>query len=557
MKERKLNILIGGEAGQGLQTIGPILARSILRSGFSVHVRQTYESRVRGGHNTFAVRLGTEKVLAPRETLDILISLNRESVDIHRDAMSPRGRIVGNEEWDIKDDRWIGVPFKMFGKELYWNVAAMGITAGLMGLDEKTVEEAIKDTFGKDRAGENVRILEASYLWLEEKSYDFEALPEVEASPGRLLMNGHEAVALGAISAGIKFCPFYPMSPSTSIPQALIDWSEKMGLIVEQAEDEIAAINMALGASYAGVPSLVPTSGGGFALMTEGVSLSGISETPVVIVIGQRPGPGTGLATRTEQGDLWLVLHAGHGEFPRAVYAPGTVEECFHLTRKAVEVAEAFQIPTFVLTDHYIADSYQDLETIDVEGLTFVKPGGDASDTPVPYLRYRITEDGLSPRLLPGQSRHLVVVDSHEHTEDGHLTEDLSIRPRMVRKRLRKGSLLDREALPATFAGTNNPEILLVSWGSSKGSVAEASEQLKSAGKKVGTLHFSQLWPLFPGQFMSHLKAADQVVSVESNATGQLAQLIRRETGFLIENHVSRYDGLAITPEYILNHLNV
>jgi 2-oxoglutarate ferredoxin oxidoreductase subunit alpha len=227
------------------------------------------------------------------------------------------------------------------------------------------------------------------------------------------------------------------------------------------------------------------------------------------------------------------------------------------LTREAAAVAEAFQVPAFVLTDHFLADSYQDLEPIDVEGLTFVKPGADAADTPLPYLRYRITEEGVSPRLLPGRSRHLVVADSHEHTEDGHLTEDLSIRPRMVRKRLRKGRMMEKRVVPPDFRGMKKPEILLVSWGSSKGSAAEASERLKAEGKKAGTLHFSQLWPLVPDQFISYLKDAGQVVSVESNATGQLAQLIRRETGFFIEKRVSRYDGLPITPEYILSHLDV
>jgi 2-oxoglutarate ferredoxin oxidoreductase subunit alpha len=291
--------------------------------------------------------------------------------------------------------------------------------------------------------------------------------------------------------------------------------------------------------------------------MTETVSLAGVSETPVVIAIGQRSGPGTGLATRTEQGDLWLVLHAGHGEFPRAVFAPGPVEECFHLTRKAVEVAEAFQVPAFVLTDHYLADSDQDLEPIDVESLPFVRPGTDASGISIPYLRYSITEDGISPRLLPGLSRHLVVADSHEHTEDGQVTEDLSIRPTMVEKRLRKENGLRKEVVPPEFQGDEKPEVLLVSWGSSKGSVAEAAEKLRSNGKKVGTLHFSQLWPLVPDQFMKHLETADTVVSIESNATGQMARLIRRETGFLIRKSVSRYDGLVITPEYILRYLDL
>lgn len=309
MEERTLNILIGGEAGQGLQTVGPILTKGLVRNGFFVHVTQIYESRVRGGHNTFSIRLSTNEISAPQERVDILICLNEETASLHRGELSGEGWIVGNEEWDVEHERWIGVPFKMFGKELHWNVAAVGVAAALMGLDEKPLGQAIEDAFGSDQSEENLRVLEAGYRWIEEKSYNFKKLPNIEDPPRRMVMNGHEAVALGAVSAGLKFCAFYPMSPSTSIPQALIDCSEEMGLVIEQAEDEIAAINMAVGASYAGVPSMVTTSGGGFALMTETVSLSGVSETPLVIAVGQRPGPGTGLATRTEQGDLWFVLH--------------------------------------------------------------------------------------------------------------------------------------------------------------------------------------------------------------------------------------------------------
>jgi 2-oxoglutarate ferredoxin oxidoreductase subunit alpha len=557
MEERTLNVLIGGEAGQGLQTIGPILAKGLVRNGYSVSARQTYESRIRGGHNTFSIRLGTKKVSAPREPVDILICMNEETVTKHRNDLSQNGWIIGHEKWEIRRERWIGVPFQMFGKERYWNVAAIGVAASLMGFDDNILGQTVEDYFGRDKAGENLRVLEASCRWTEEQSYDFKKLPQVKETPGQLIMNGHEAVAMGAVSGGVKFCAFYPMSPSTTIPQALIDCSGEMGLIVEQAEDEIAAINMAVGASYAGVPSIVTTSGGGFALMTETVSLAGVSETPVVIAIGQRPGPGTGLATRTEQGDLWLVLHAGHGEFPRAVFAPGTVEECFHLTRKAVEMAEMFQVPSFILTDHYLADCYQDLEPIDVEGLPYVKPGADPSGISVPYHRYSITQDGISPRLLPGRSRHLVVADSHEHTEDGQLTEDLSIRPTMVDKRLKKEKGLSGLVVPPEFSGDEKPGVLLVSWGSSRGSVAESADMLRSDGRKVETLHFSQLWPLVPDQFLKYLEAADTVVCIESNATGQLARLIRRETGFLIRKSVSRYDGLAITPEYILRSLDL
>jgi 2-oxoglutarate ferredoxin oxidoreductase subunit alpha len=557
MEERILNILIGGEAGQGLQTVGPIFAKSLMRSGFSVHVTQTYESRVRGGHNTFSIRVGTEKILAGQETIDLLIALNEETVKIHRKKLkAKKGRMIGNAEWDIKEKSWIGVPFKEFGKETYWNTASVGIAAGLLGIDKTILAKALEDDLGKERFEENRKVLETSYRWVEERDLQWEKLPSVSKPPERWLMHGHEAVAMGAISAGMKFCAFYPMSPSTSIPQTLINWAKDMDLIVEQVEDEIAAINMAIGASFGGAPSMVATSGGGFALMVEGVSLAAVSETPVVIVIGQRPGPATGLATRTEQGDLWFVLHSGHGEFPRAVFAPGTIEECFHLTRKAFELAEKYQGPMFVLTDHFLADSYRDIEPIDVTKLSFVKAGFDPSSVKkTPYLRYQRTGSGVSPRLLPGVSKHLVVADSHEHTENGHLTENLSIRPKMVDKRLKKGDGILKEVISPRYVGDKNPDTLLVCWGSTKGAAEEAASEIRLKKKKVATLHFSQVWPLVPDQFVKHLDQAKKVVCIESNATGQLGQLIRRETGFVIKNRVARYDGLAITPEYILENL--
>ena len=555
MKNKFLNIFIGGEAGQGLQTIGPIFGKSLIRSGFSVHVTQTYESRVRGGHNTFAIRLGTEKVLAPQEEIDILIALNEETIDVHQKEMSPTGCIIGNAAWGRNEKNWMGVPLKEFGKEIYWNTASMCVAASLLGLEKQVVEGVIKDSLGKGKFEENLEVLEKSYHWLEGQDHQWKKLPSISNPPRRLLLDGHEAVALGAISAGLKFCAFYPMSPSTSIAQTLIERGREMDIVVVQAEDEIAAINLAVGASYAGVPSMVPTSGGGFALMVETVSLTAVSETPVVIVIGQRPGPATGLATRTEQGELGFVLHAGHGEFPRAIFTPGTIEECFHLTRRALELAEKFQSPMFVLTDHFLADSYRDIEPIEVEKLSVVRPGADSHSIETPYLRYRITESGVSPRLLPGQSRYLVVADSHEHTENGHMTENLSIRPKMVDKRLRKGKGIRSDVIPPEYQGSEKPDLLFVSWGSSKGSVEEAASLISSQQVKTATLHFSQVWPMVPEQFMHHLEKAKQVIGVESNATGQLAQLIRRETGFLIEKNISRYDGLAITPQYILKHL--
>jgi len=558
MEKTGFNILIGGEAGQGLVTIGQILAKTLVRSGYSIVVTQSYESRIRGGHNTFAVRLSPDEIVGPQEPVDLLVALNAETVALHRNELADQGRILVDEECETADDSCIRVPFKALASDKFSNVAALGVAGSLIGLDDKLIGTVMHEFFGKKDtqvAEENDRVLSEAYRWSADQPVSIRKPAPVTNPRPRLMMNGNEAIALGAISAGLRFCSFYPMTPATSIVLNLTAKAKRMGLIVEQAEDEIAAINMAIGASFAGAPSMVATSGGGYALMTEGVSLAGMTETPVVVVVAQRPGPATGLPTRTEQGDLEFVLHGGHGEFPRAILTPGTVEECFHLTRKAFEVAERYQSPVFVLTDQFLADSYRSVEPFDIDNLASVSAGADSSGIPVPYRRFALTDDGVSPRLLPGMSEHLVLADSDEHTEDGHITEDLMVRNLMVEKRLRKGDGICRDAMPPEMQGEGKPDLLLVSWGSSKGPVSEAASRVKDDGENVATLHFSQVWPLVPDQFLGRLQEAREVACVEGNATGQLAGLIRRETGFTIEKRVLRYDGLPLTPEWILREL--
>jgi len=560
MSDGSFNILIGGEAGQGLATIGELLTKAFGRGGYSLVTTSTYESRVRGGHSTVALRVSAEKVASPSESFDLLVALNPESAKLHRKELSTQGLIILDEAFQVDDEACIRVPFKELAKGKFSNIAAVGVVGFLLGLEEQSLLGVLEDFFGKKKpqlAGENRGALTKAFRWAAQLPSSFHRkFAPIPDSPSRLIMNGNQAIALGALSAGVKFCSFYPMSPATSIAIGLIRKARQMGLVVEQAEDEIAAINMAIGASFAGAPSMVTTSGGGFALMVEAVSLAAASETPLVVVVAQRPGPATGLPTRTEQADLEFVLHAGHGEFPRAIFAPGTIEECFHLTRKAFELAERYQGPMFLLTDQFLADSYRAVKPFDLKSISPVQTASEVSALSTPYRRYAITASGVSPRLLPGRSEHLVVADSHEHTEDGHITEDPSMRKRMVEKRLRKLEGIRAETIPPETDGDVNPELLLVSWGSSKGAVSEAASRMRSKGRAVATLHFSQVWPLVEEQFSEAIKGAKEVVCVEGNATGQLADLIHRQTGFEITRRVLRYDGLPLTPESILRELN-
>lgn len=567
MLENDLKILIGGEAGQGLVTLSQILTKAIVRAGYDIVVTQSYHSRIRGGHNTYALRVSSEEIQAPREGIDILVALNRETVNLHSGELTSRGMVILDDALEMPDASHLSVPFKSLTSDKYWNATAVGVVAEILGLEEPIVTQAARDFFSKhasDYAEENLKSLIAGRDWIKSKSLGFQKLTKPAQKNHRLMINGNEAIALGALSAGMKSCFFYPMTPATSIAVTICEHAEKMDVIAEQAEDEIAAINMAIGAYFCGSPSLVPTSGGGFDLMAEALSLSGMTETPVVVALGQRPGPSTGLPTRTEQGDLEFALHAGHGEFPRAIFAPGSVDECFWLTRRAFEVADEFRIPVIIMTDQFLADCYRALEPFPIEELLPLDVCAGPLPDSTPFLTYRITDSGISPRLFPGlsdecvvasSSEELVIADSDEHTEDGHLTEDLSVRVRMVDKRNRKLEAIKQKIVKPTFVGDDDPDLLLVCWGSTKGSVHEACDELRKTRSGVAYLHFPQVWPIDEGSVLGILTSAKQVVSVESNSTGQLAKLLRRETGYHMDRRILRYDGLPITPEYIVQKL--
>jgi 2-oxoglutarate ferredoxin oxidoreductase subunit alpha len=558
MSETSVNILVGGEAGQGLVTIGDFMAKALVHSGYEIHVTQNYMSRVRGGHNTFAIRTGPEPVWAPVEDVDILVALDQQTIDLHKNELTKQGVVIASDAFDVGDLPALKVPLKELApKRIFQNVAALGVLASTICHNIGDLEQFLAKSFakkGEEVVRQNLEVLRAAYRWRESQDFTVECMPptqmEVDAEgSGRLMMHGNQAIALGALAAGCNFCSFYPMTPSTTVALTLDALGRDLGVVVEQVEDEIAAMNMALGASFAGAKALVATSGGGFALMCEGLSLAGMTETPLVIALVQRPGPATGLPTRTEQADLNLALYAGHGEFPRAILTPGTVEECFELAHKAFDLAERSQGPVFILSDQYLADSYRSVAPFDLNA--YPQTEGPLLEADPYYVRFALTPNGVSPRVVPGASKALVVLDSDEHTPDGHITEDLDVRIRMNNKRLKKAKLLARDMFHPGRYEDENPERLLVCWGSTLGAAREAARLLTSRGKRTGVLHFPQVWPLVPEQFMSALEAAGEVVFVEGNATGQFAALVRQQTGFVAHKQALRYDGLPLTARYI------
>ncbi len=554
--------MIAGEAGQGVQTIGFILSRVFARSGYHVYSDQDYESRVRGGHNFFRIRVKDEEVSAISETLDLLLALNRESVDLHCGELGKESVVIFDREkaGEIDGKRIFGVPLgelaeKEAGKKIMANSVALGACLGLIGFGLNAAEALLQETFGGKGVEANIKALHAGYKFTQKNfPENFHLNLGNNGQNGKLLLNGHQALALGAIAAGCKFMAAYPMTPASSILEYLSSKARDMDLVVVQPEDEISAVNMAIGAGFAGVRSMTATSGSGFCLMVEGLGLAGLTETPIVIVDAQRPGPAVGLPTRTEQGDLQFVLYAHHGDFPRAVMAPSNAEEAFYMTVKAFNLAEKYQIPVLILTDHLLASSFQtvpdfDFRKVRIDRGELYDPEKDGK--PEHYKRHQLTDSGISPRAFPGLSEALVVTDSDEHGEDGHLIEDGEIRTQQMDKRLRKIDGLRHEIAPPLVYGAEKPELTLVSWGSTYGAVREAVDILNAEGRAINMLQISELWP-FPVEAVSKaLNQAGKTYVVEGNASGQLARLIRTETGIAVEGKILKYDGRPFTPVWI------
>jgi 2-oxoglutarate ferredoxin oxidoreductase subunit alpha len=339
------------------------------------------------------------------------------------------------------------------------------------------------------------------------------------------------------------------MSPSTAVLTFLAKNGRDFGIIAEQAEDEIAAMNMAIGAWYSGARAMVTTSGGGFALMVEGLSLAGMLESPMVIHLAQRPGPATGLPTRSEQADLELALYAGHGEFPRILFAPGTLEQAFYLTARAFNLADKYQVPVFILTDQYFIDTYYNTTGFDLSDVKIEKHFVKTAEN---YKRYELTKNGISPRGIPGFGQGLVCVDSDEHDIEGHITEDLQLRTKMVDKRLRKLESAKKDIVPPQLYPKRKYRNLVVCWGSTYNIVKEAIGLLDRDDTSL--LHYSQVYPLHP-KTADYLSKARKIISIENNATAQFAKLIKLHTGIDIKNRILKYSGLSFAVEEVAEKL--
>ncbi len=563
-KTKDISIVLCGEAGHGIQTVEQILTRLLKLSGFHVFATKEYMSRVRGGSNSTEIRVSSRRVSALLDRIDILIPLDPAALKhignriSHETLVLADGKIIADTE-NKNRLNFIEIPFSDIasaaGGAIYTNSVSVGIIAGLFDVGFDVVGSSIARFFS---AGDK-KIIEKN-LSAAKRGYEI-ARELIDAEKihidisrnddvtGEIIINGAEAVGIGAIAGGCNCIVSYPMSPSTAVLTFLSRNAKDFNLIAEQTEDEISAVNMALGAWYAGARAMVTTSGGGFALMEEAVGLAGMIESPMVIHVAQRPGPATGLPTRTEQGDLQLVLYSGHGEFPRIILAPGKLEDAVDLTHRAFNLADKYQVPVFILTDQYFMDSYYNIPSLNLSETRVTqyieKTGHD-------YKRYRLTKNGISPRGIPGYGEGLVLADSDEHDEEGHITEDLDVRVAMVDKRLSKLKSITEDLIPPELVGRKDYKVLVIGWGSTFHVIREAIECLGRTD--IALLHFKQVYPVHP-YTAEYLAKAKHTIVVEGNATGQFGRLIWIATGYDIDNRILKYNGIQFTVEELTEQI--
>lgn len=546
------NLLLGGAAGQGVDTTAAILERWLKQSGCGVFAMRDLMSRIRGGHNFTRIRFGERAPQSHSERLDGMIALNAETVAIHRESLREDGFILCDGTVETEDARAIKLDMtaiaKGLGNERVAGSVAIGAAVKLFGIPMDAAQA--RDVFAQSVKAEyvdiNVKAAQAGYDAVPQK------FPHAGGDcAGHMILSGNKALALGALAAGLQFYSAYPMSPSTSIMEYLALKAVQTGIIVEQAEDEIAAVNMAIGASFAGARAMTGTSGGGFSLKVEALGLSGMAEIPLVLVDAQRPGPVTGFPTRTEQSDLRFVISASQGEFPRMVIALRHHADAFYQTMRAFNLAEKYQIPVILLTDQYLADSTATIPVLDPGRVERYEP----EDAPAEgeYARYRLTQSGISPRKFPGTRDGFVSADSDEHDEHGRIVEDSETRIRMMQKRMGKLALLEKELQEPEWLGDRFADVMLVGWGSLYGPLEEAVRLLnqRGTGRRYGALVFGDVWPLPQKLLRQAAASAKALIHVEQNYTGQLRSLIREVTGIQTDVGIVKYDGRQLSGEEI------
>ena len=574
--KRTFAIGIGGAAGQGVATPGDIFAKIFSRRGLNLNAYNAYQSIIRGGHTFLTIRAGPDKVTNMGDRIDLFMPLNQDSMDRHLRLLSPGAACLYNADTVQPGPAAEGVQLcalpvaelaDISRNKVAQNTIAIGAGLHMMGIGFQSLEDVLQEQFKKKGdavVAENVSVARAGYDYAAAHFTAFpNPLPKTENRYA--ILSGNIAMAMGGAAAGVKFYCAYPMSPSTGVLHWMAAHARKAGIMVRQVEDEIGVVNMAIGAAQAGVRSMCATSGGGFALMSEGLGMSAMMETPVVVINCQRAGPSTGVPTKTEQGDLWQMLGAAFGDYPRVIAAPLDIGDCFKLIPEIFNIADRFQCPGLVLCDLLLSEGRLSVHPKDLDfnppidrGELITGNNGTPSSAPTngSYKRYKFTESGVSPRAVPGVPGHVHTVATDEHMEDGVLISDEFTNPikrrEMMEKRMRKVAGIEASVPPPELWGPRDAEVTLIGWGSTKGVIEEACEILNEQGISANQLQIRWLVPLHGDAILEVLRDSRHTIIVENNYSGQFARYLRSETSFVANGHIRKYDGEPFMPHHIV-----
>ena len=562
---------IGGAAGQGIATPGNILARLFVRRGLHLNAYNAYQSIIRGGHILLTVRVSTEPVPTHGDKIDLLLCLNQDTMTRHARHLVEGGRVIFNSD-DVRPSEvargveLCGLPVKELTSDnrnkLVQNTVALGAMVNLLGADFKVLEEALLQQFkskGQEAVDENVGTARAGY---EHAKTHFKPFPDVlpEGKKPLAVWTGNEALGMGGAAAGVKFYCAYPMSPSTGVLHWMAKNARELGIMVRQIEDEVGVANVAIGAAHTGARTMCATSGGGFALMTEAFGAAAMMEVPVVFINVQRAGPSTGVPTKTEQGDLWQALGASQGDFERIIVAPRDALDAFNTLPELFNLVDHYQCPGLVLSDLLISEGTFSVNPDDVDMHPKIERGAlitEPKESGDGYRRYEDTQNGISPRAVPGVPGHVHVIATDEHDEEGILVSDEFTNPhkrrQMVEKRARKLNDFLKKVEAPKLQGPANADVTLVGWGSTEGVLKEAVELLSRQGVKANYLSVKWIKPFHADEIGRLLSKAKKVLVVENNFSGQFYRYLRSETGLSVDGHIRKYDGEPFLPHHVAN----
>lgn len=566
MQKNKVNWKLGGEAGFGINVAGNMFAKACARGGLSVLTYNEYPSLIRGGHNTSQVRVDAEQIHSQAAEVNILVALNKETVEKHKGELSEDAAIIyDGEEFEIKQsdvkkgNLLCNVPLSKIAEQpLMRNTVALGASIALVDYDFEILASLIKESFarkGDEVIKSNLNAAKAGYEHVKKNYKNFNYTLSKISSKKQMYICGNDAMGLGAIKAGCKFLSAYPMTPASGIMHYFVSKEAEHNVVMKHAEDEIAAINMAIGASFAGARAMTATSGGGFSLMVEALGMAGCIETPLVVVDVQRPGPSTGMPTWSDQGDLRFVLHSSQGDFPRIVFAPGDIDECFFGMVDAFNLAEKYQLPVIVLSDKHLGESFFTNNVFDDKDVK-IERGLLLSDKDLlkikDYNRHMFTKDGISPRAVPSQKNGVFASASYEHDEYGTICESSENRIKMMDKRFKKLDAAAKDIPLPVIYGDKKAELTIIGWGSTKGAILDALNELKKEGINANFMQILYISPFASNYVAEILNKAKNTLIVECNYSGQLAGVIRENTGIEIQNKLLKYDGRPFYAEEIV-----